>query len=127
MSNYLVMTRICPNCNYENQDDYDFCAKCGTPLIEGVQPNNILVFSAQPRLNKKILLVSYLVTILLSWGGFIVNIVSKNSYFGIFTFFGFFLPFYLVQSPIKELRKHGFIQLIISIVGVALSLYVMFK
>ncbi|MCR5026611.1 MAG: zinc ribbon domain-containing protein [Methanobrevibacter sp.] len=121
------MTRICPNCNYENQDDYDFCAKCGTPLIEGVQPNNILVFSAQPRLNKKILLVSYLVTILLSWGGFIVNIVSKNSYFGIFTFFGFFLPFYLVQSPIKELRKHGFIQLIISIVGVALSLYVMFK
>lgn len=121
------MTRICPNCNFENQDDYDFCAKCGTPLIEGVQPKNFIVYAAQPRLNKKALIVSYIITIFLSWGGFIINTISKNYFFGFFTFFGFFLPFYLVQSPVKELRKHGFIQLAISVVGIALSFYVMFK
>lgn len=127
MSNYLVMTRICPKCNFENQDDYDFCAKCGTPLIEGVQPKNIIVYNAQPRLNKKVLLISYIVTIFLSWGGFIFNFISKNTHFAFFTFFGFFLPFYLIQAPVKELRKHGLIMLIISVVGVGLSFYVMFK
>ena len=127
MCNYLVMTRICPKCNFENQDDYDFCAKCGTPLIEGVQPANFIVYNAQPRLNMKVLLISYLVTIFLSWGGFIVNVISKNTYFGVFTFFGFFLPFYLIQAPVKELRKHGYIQLLISVIGVALSFYVMFN
>ena len=126
MSNYLVMTRICPNCNFENQDDYDFCAKCGTPLVEGVQPRNFVVYRAQPQLNRNALILSYIVTIFLSWGGFVVNLISKNMHFAVFTFFGFFIPFFLVQSPVKELRKHGFIQLFISIVGVGLSFYVMF-
>ena len=47
------MTRICSKCEYENQDDYDFCAKCGNPLIEGVKPKNFIVYKAQPRINKK--------------------------------------------------------------------------
>lgn len=119
------MTRICSNCEFENQDYYDFCAKCGTPLVEGVEPNNVIVVKAQPRLNTKVLILSYIVTIFLSWSGFFATLLTKNSNMGIFTFFGFFMPFYLIQAPIKELRLHGMIQLVIATIGVALSLYVM--
>ena len=123
--NYYVMTRICSNCEFENQDDYDFCAKCGTPLIEGVQPKNVFVYRAQPRINKKAIALSYIVTIFLSWSGFVLSVLSKHSPVGIFTFFGFFLPFYLIQSPLREIKRHGYIQLVISAVGVILSLYVL--
>ena len=119
------MTRICSKCEYENQDDYDFCAKCGNPLIEGVQPKNFIVYKAQPSINNKAITISYIITIFLSWSGFIVSILSKHTSMGIFAFFGFFLPFYLIQSPVRELKRHGFIQLVISLVGVALSLYVL--
>ena len=125
MIKFIVMTRICSKCENENQDDYDFCAKCGNPLIEGVQPKNFIVYKAQPRINKKTIAISYIITIFLSWSGFIVSILSKHSSMGIFAFFGFFLPFYLIQSPVGEIKRHGFIQLAISLVGVALSLYVL--
>lgn len=125
MIKFIVMTRICSKCEYENQEDYDFCAKCGNPLIEGVQPKNFIVYKAQPRINKKTIAISYIITIFLSWSGFIVSILSKHSSMGIFAFFGFFLPFYLIQSPVGEIKRHGFIQLAISLVGVALSLYVL--
>ena len=48
------MTRICKNCSFENQDDYDYCAKCGTPLVEGVQPRQFYVYRQEmPQINKK--------------------------------------------------------------------------
>lgn len=120
------MTRLCKNCGFVNHDDYDFCAKCGTSLVEGVQPNNFIVFKPnQYKINKKAIILSYIVTIFLSWSGFIVGIISKNTRMAAFTFFGFFMPFYLVQSRHPTIRKHGIIQLIISLLGVALSFYVM--
>ncbi len=119
------MTRVCSKCNFENQDDYDFCAKCGNPLIEGVKPNNLLIYNTQPRIRWKIIILSYIITILLSWGGFLINFISKNSKFGFFAFFGFFLPFFLMQSPYNEIRRHGYIQLFISTIGIILSLYVL--
>ena len=119
------MTRICSNCEFVNQDDYDFCAKCGNPLIEGAHPKNVFVYKAQPRVNKKVIVLSYIVTIFLSWSGFVVGILSKGSPVGIFTFFGFFMPFYLIQSPVRQIKRHGYIQLLISTVGVILSIYVM--
>ena len=121
------MTRTCNNCGYENKDDYDYCAKCGTPLVEGLKPKQVLVYRPEDvRINKKALLGSYIVTIILSWSGFVVSLISKNTSIAAFTFFGFFMPFYLIQAPVKELRKHGFIQLAISAIGVGLSFYVMF-
>lgn len=127
MINLLLMTRICSNCEYINQDDYDFCAKCGNPLVEGVEPNNFVLYQPQPQLNTKAIIISYIVTIFLSWSGFVMSLFTKNSSLGIFTFFGFFLPFYLIQSPVKSLKKHGYIQLFISLMGVALSFYVIMK
>jgi hypothetical protein len=118
------MTRICENCKFENQDDYDFCAKCGTPLVEGVQPKNFIVFRNElPPVNNKAIIASYIVTIFLSWSGFIVGTFLKNTSLSFFTFFGFFMPFYLVQSRHPTIRKHGIVMLIISLVGVALSFY----
>lgn len=122
------MTRICKNCEYINQDDYDFCAKCGNPLVEGEKPNNVVVLKAEHlKINKNAIILSYIVTIFLSWSGFIVGLISKSRGMAALTFFGFFMPFYLVQSPIPAIRRHGIIQMIISLVGVALSFYVMLK
>lgn len=122
------MTRQCEKCGFVNQDDYDFCAKCGNPLIEGVQPKNFIVFKPENyKVNNKAIILSYIVTIFLSWSGFIVGLISKHTGFAAVTFFGFFMPFYLVQSRHPTIRKHGIIQLVISLIGVALSFYVMLK
>lgn len=121
------MTRTCKNCEFINQDDYDFCAKCGAPLVEGVQPKQVYVYkSQQPQVNKKAIIAAYIITIFLSWSGFVVGIIAKGTNLAVFTFFGFFMPFYLVQSRHPTLRKHGLIMMMISLVGVALSFYVMF-
>jgi hypothetical protein len=120
------MTRICKNCEFVNQDDYDYCAKCGTPLVEGLKPRNVRIYNIeQLPINKKALIVSYIVTIFLSWSGFIVGIISKHTNLSVFTFFGLFMPFYLVQSKHPTLKKHALIMMVISLVGVALSFYVM--
>ncbi|WP_405293438.1 zinc ribbon domain-containing protein [Methanobrevibacter sp.] len=120
------MTRICENCQFENQDDYDFCAKCGNPLVEGLKPKQLYVYKPQQlQINKKALVAAYALTIFLSWSGFVAGIISKHTNLAVFTFFGFFMPFYLVQSRHPTLRKHGIILMVISLVGVALSFYVM--
>ena len=120
------MTRICKNCNFENQDDYDYCAKCGTPLVEGAQPKQFYVYRQQEQpVNKKALIAAYIATIFLSWSGFVAGLISKNTIFATFTFFGFFMPFFLVQSRHPALRRHGLIMMAISLVGVACSFYVM--
>lgn len=120
------MTRICENCSFENQDEYDYCAKCGTPLVEGAQPRQFYVYRQQEQpVNKKALIAAYIATIFLSWSGFVVGLISKNTMFATFTFFGFFMPFFLVQSRHPTLRRHGLIMMAISFVGVACSFYVM--
>lgn len=120
------MTRICENCNFENQDEYDYCAKCGNPLVEGLQPKQFHVYKSEiPAINKKALIAAYIVTIFLSWSGFVIGLISKHTTFAVFTFFGFFMPFYLVQSRHPTLKRHGLIMMAISFVGVALSFYVL--
>lgn len=121
------MTRLCEKCGFVNQDDYDFCAKCGNPLVEGLKPNNVYIYRAEElQINKKALIAAYIITIFLSWSGFVVGLISKHTHLAVFTFFGFFMPFYLVQSKHPTLRKHGLIMMMISLVGVSLSFYVMF-
>ncbi len=122
------MVRLCEKCGFENQDDYDFCAKCGNGLVEGAKPSQVYVYKSSnnlPELNYKAVIISYIITIFLSWSGFIIGLFSKNNMSAVFTFFGFFMPFYLVQSKHPKLRMHGIIQMVISLVGVALSFYVM--
>ena len=119
------MTRICKNCGYENKDEYDFCAKCGTPLVEGLKPKQVLVYQQDPQLNKKAVLLAYIVTILLSWSGVIATLFFKTRFLVSFAFFGFFMPFYLLQAPVRKLKMHALIMLVISLTGVVLSFYLM--
>ncbi len=110
------MTRICKNCKFKNQDSYDFCAKCGTPLVEGLKPNTFFVYQ-KPIISNKFIIISYLITILFSFGGFIIDLIAKHTSMGFFSFFGFFMPFFLLQAQDSRIKKHGFIQLFISLVG----------
>ncbi|MGX8694437.1 MAG: zinc ribbon domain-containing protein [Methanobrevibacter sp.] len=119
------MTRICKNCQYENKDEYDYCAKCGNPLVEGLRPKQVLVYQQDPQLNKKAILIAYIVTIFLSWSGVVATLFFKNKSMATFAFFGFFMPFYLLQAPVRKLKMHGLIMLAISVVGVSLSFYLM--
>ncbi len=120
------MTRICKNCKFENQDSYDFCAKCGTPLVEGLKPNTVFVYrNAEPTINKKFLIISYLITIVFSFGGFIIDLVAKHTSMGFFSFFGFFMPFFLLQARDMRIKKHGVIQLLISLIGFILFIKTM--
>ena len=100
------MTRICPNCGYSNQDDYKHCCKCGTSLL---------------KIRKSSLALVYAVTIFLSWGGLLI---PK----GLFIIFcGMFFPFFLLQSRHSELKKHGYILFLISIIGIILTVYFTIK
>lgn len=122
------MTRKCNRCGFENKDDYDFCAKCGNPLVEGLKPPQIYVLGdEEPQINKKAMALAYIITILLSFSGFVFGLLFKNPMYGSFTFFGFFMPFYFIQAPIKSIKKHGYILMAISLIGVCLSFYVMFN
>lgn len=113
------MVRICKNCGFENQDSYDFCAKCGTPLVEGLQPNTFFVYrNVEQGISRKFIIISYIITIFFSFGGFLMDLVARNTSMGFFSFFGFFMPFFLIQAQDNNnIKKHGFIQLFISLVG----------
>ena len=112
------MVRICKNCGFENQDSYAFCAKCGTPLVEGLQPNTFFVYrNVEHGISRKFIIISYIITIFFSFGGFLMDLVARNTSMGFFSFFGFFMPFFLIQAQDNNIKKHGFIQLFISLVG----------
>lgn len=117
------MVRICRNCNYENKDEYDFCAKCGTPLTE--KPNQLKIGLSE-NAKRKLIIISYLITILLSWGGVLIYFLKNQYSVGYLGFFGIFMPFYLIQAPDKKIRKHGYIMLLLSVIGISLSFYLLF-
>jgi hypothetical protein len=70
-------------------------------------------------------MISYIITIVFSWGGLISNAIF-NSY-GFIGFVGLFLPFYLAQSKNPIAKRHGYIQIAISLVGIFLSTIFVFK
>lgn len=117
------MVRICSKCGYENKDEYDFCAKCGTPLIEN---SSQLRLGISEESKKKLIIISYLITIILSWGGVLIYFLRNSYSVGYLGFFGIFMPFYLIQAPDKKIRKHGYIMLFLSIIGISLSFYLLF-
>lgn len=99
------MTRICPKCGSENKDEYKHCLKCGTSLIS---------------IPKKYLIIIYFFTILLSWGGLLL---PKSS---VFNFIGVFFPLFIIQTNNSQLKKHGYILILISLIGLFLTAYFKF-
>lgn len=111
------MVKICKYCSCENQENFNYCSNCGMPLIQKKEKDLILNY-------KKLIIISYIITILFSWGGILLNILFNN--YSFFSFIGIFLPFYLIQSKDKFVKKHGYIQIAISIVGIILSILLIF-
>ena len=122
------MTRICTKCGYENDDSFNFCAKCGTSLIEGVEtPQFNVVMPLSGRQKRNIIILSYVITIAFAWGGLVIKLLLSHSNIGFISFFGLFLPFYMLQSSDREIKKHGYIQLVLSIVGLVVSYWAAFN
>ena len=121
------MSRTCPKCGYKNSDDFNFCAKCGTLLVENPSiPPRIGVQPLSKSMKRKLIISSYIITIFLSWSGVLIAVLGLKNSFGIIGFFGIFMPFYLVQAPDPEIRKHGYIMLVLSVIGMFLSFYLFF-
>lgn len=112
------MVKICPYCGCENQDNFNFCYDCGKPLLFNEEKNVDINYN-------KLIIVSYILTILFSWGGLIFNTIFNT--FGFIGFIGLFLPFYLIQSKNPIAKKHGYIQIIISLIGIFLNSVFVFK
>jgi len=112
------MVKICHYCGFENQDSFNFCSNCGRTLVFNEKENSSIDY-------KKIIIISYVITIIFSWGGLIFNVLF-NSY-GFFGFIGLFLPFYLIQSKNPIIKKHGYIQIAISLIGIFLSGLIVFN
>ncbi|MCL2686925.1 MAG: zinc-ribbon domain-containing protein [Methanobrevibacter sp.] len=105
------MVKICPYCGFENLDNSNFCSKCGRTLL--FKEKNVAIDY------KNLIIVSYVLTIVFSWGGLIFNKLFND--FGFIGFIGLFLPFYLIQSKNPIAKKHGYIQIAISLVGIFLT------
>lgn len=112
------MVKVCPYCGCENQDNFNFCSNCGRPLILNEEKNFDFDY-------KRLIIISYIITILFSWGGLIFNAIFNS--FGFIGIVGLFLPFYLIQSKNPIAKKHGYIQIAISLVGIFLSAVFVFN
>ena len=111
------MSKICQNCGSQNPEENNFCGSCGKPLFSlDLKEND----------SSNLIIISYILTIIFSWGGLILNFLFNFSNFGFFSFFGIFIPFYLIQSKNSAIKKHGFIQIAISLIGIFLSLLIFF-
>ncbi len=121
------MTIVCHKCGYQNGDDYNFCAKCGAQLVENPQiSSQIGIPIVTESIKRRLIIISYIITIFLSWSGVIINFLGLKSSVGVIGFFGIFMPFYLIQAKDPKIKKHGYIMLILSLVGLTLSFYLLF-
>ena len=136
----------CPRCGLENPDDFKYCHECGTYLAPAFD-----AYNAQRHQNRygsdfygdsgsdfaddlteansrKIIMIGYIVAILFGWGGILLNLLlGAIGSFGFFGFVGFVFPGFLLNSSNPKVRKHAYIQMIIMLVGFALTIYVMFR
>jgi len=113
-----TMLKICPYCGVENSDNSNFCSNCGRPLVFNEKESLAIDY-------KKLIIFSYIITIVFSWGGLIFNTLFNS--FGFIGFIGLFLPFYLIQSKNPIAKKHGYIQIAISLIGIFLSSVLIFN
>ena len=149
---YCIKTRYgenmkCPHCGLENPDDFKYCHECGTYLAPEFDAYNArkhqngygsqfygdseFTVSTDDLIganSSKVIIIGYLVAVLFGWGGILLNLLlGAMGSFGFFGFVGFVFPGFLLNSSIPRIRKHAYIQMIIMIVGFALTLYMMFR
>lgn len=119
------MVKTCKHCGWENQENAAFCSSCGKSLSKQEEDNKEEKYMGFDY--KKLIILSYIVSIAFTWGGVIFNILVNRHGVGFFGFIGLFLPFYLVQSNNPTVKKHGYIQIIISLIGILISTMLIFN
>ncbi|MBN1285244.1 MAG: FHA domain-containing protein [Anaerolineae bacterium] len=45
---YMIVTPICPNCRYDNDEHAQYCAQCGTPLVDDLKETTLRVADLPP-------------------------------------------------------------------------------
>ncbi|MCQ2737507.1 MAG: hypothetical protein MJ224_02770 [archaeon] len=145
----------CPYCNSENPDSYKYCHECGCPLnYSNFNPNpnsnsnsnfnnnphsifnnynnsnsyynnSNLVMSDESK--KKLIIFGYIIAILFGWGSFLFSFLFRSfGFYGFFGFFGLFFPGFMLNSNDKTLKKHGIIQLLITLLGIICTILFLF-
>lgn len=109
------MVKKCPFCGELNQNSFNYCSNCGNPLFN---KDNIFASSKE---NKNLIFIGYLFTFIFCWGGVFLSLFSSIGVFGLF------LPFYLTSSDDSTMRKHGYIQMVLSVLGLVLTFSFRFK
>ncbi|MDO5850401.1 MAG: zinc ribbon domain-containing protein, partial [Methanobacteriaceae archaeon] len=77
---------------------------------------------------KKLIIIGYIIAILFGWGNFIISLLFRSfGFYGFFGFFGLFFPGFMLNSKDQYLRKHGIIQLLITLFGILFTVFFLFK
>lgn len=128
----------CPYCGCENPDSYKYCHECGCPLnysnfknkshqtYYGKDLNQNTNFNSIDSVvdKKKLIVIGYIISILFGWGTLLISLLFGG--FGFFGFFGLFFPGFMLNSKDSSLRKHAYIQLAITLIGIIFTFIVLF-
>jgi hypothetical protein len=123
----------CSKCGTVNEDWARYCNYCGNSFLYDEnqfksdinQENTYQENFNTEEDHHNLILISYILSIIFGWGWIPLLLISSLSNIGVFGFFGLFLPFYMINSPDKNIRKHGYIQFFICILGFAISIILM--
>ena len=120
----------CPYCNSENPDSYKYCHECGCPLNYtnfNSNSNHSINQNIEYTDKKKLILIGYIISILFGWGTFLFSFLFRSfGFYGFFGFFGLFFPGFMLNSNDKTLKKHGIIQLLITLLGIICTILFLF-
>lgn len=131
-----VIEMKCPHCGCENPNSYKYCHDCGCPLnysdfreeynFKSNNINQTIDFGVMDNVinTKKLIIIGYIIAILFGWGTLLISLLFGK--FGFFGFFGLFFPGFMLNSQNPSLRKHAYIQLIITLIGIIFTFLVLF-
>lgn len=128
----------CTNCGMVNEDYANYCNYCGKQFNTKTQENksynennidnsfeiNHRQYSGNDE--NKVIIFGYISSLILSWGWLPLVLLKSFMNIGFVGLVGLFLPFYMINSANNKVRKHGYVQLIICIIGCILGIYIMF-
>lgn len=128
----------CTNCGMVNEDYANYCNYCGRKFHSETQENksynennidnSFEINHSQYSENdeNKLIILGYITSFILSWGWLPLVLLKSFMNVGFIGLVGFFLPFYMINSANSKVRRHGYFQFIICIIGCILGIYFMF-
>ncbi|WP_295723520.1 zinc ribbon domain-containing protein [uncultured Methanobrevibacter sp.] len=128
----------CTNCGMVNEDYANYCNYCGMKFHSETNENKSFEHDTIDNSfeykhsqyaegdENKLIILGYITSIILSWGWVPLVLLKSIMNVGFVSLVGLFLPFYMINSENSKVRKHGYFQFIICILGCILGIYFMF-